>query len=734
MRELTAKPERTFGLIVGIERYHQSTWNVKGGGLVSDALKFAEWLCDKQGVPQENIKLCLSPLEESQELVRQCQLSVAEATLYHLDDIINNFLLCKSGDLLFIFWAGHGLITSERARRLLCADANEQNWQNIDLNSLLLSLSSDLFKIRHQICIIDACANYYLDIPKIPTKLGSKIFNSGKPRQDSQQFVLLATRDGEKAKVSSQKTGHFSQGVRQALEQAPAESFPPNMIIVAEQVKQSLTELEKKQLPTYWYYRSWDGDKDEQYFNPSKIPHNISPSSAKAFVGREKQLEQLHELLRENDIVAITDVTGEGGVGKTELAIRYSFENLENSEGGCCWLNVNGTDIGTQLTEFGIIHFPNFNPSGLSLNGQIHERIRELLRLKLEDIAEVETHHDASLFKRGFCQAMTVVAQDIPLTPTQIEIAEASLAIPHLAEAATIYQDWLGDEDLICVFVGLCRFYRGQGAYEQALPWYTQSLSVTRKRFGEEHPDVATSLNNLALLYDSLGRYSEAEPLYIQALEMTKRLLGEQHPDVAKSLNNAIYSVVINLGYGNLYKGFPVVSAKLWELNNPRPQQFVGSLPPASNLVDLYRNWLLMYQCLHNCLTSSSMQDKTRNTPHLQASQENDDDELEINESEITNVSVLDFKNVCQKLQLSINIWLESPGIVSISRQLRATLNPADEIRIIIETQDITIQKLPWHLCSFFEDYPRSEISFSRTEYKRNPKLPLSEVSRNQVR
>jgi tetratricopeptide (TPR) repeat protein len=55
---------------------------------------------------------------------------------------------------------------------------------------------------------------------------------------------------------------------------------------------------------------------------------------------------------------------------------------------------------------------------------------------------------------------------------------------------------------------------------------------------GEEHPSVAASLNNLALLYDSQGRYAEAEPLYQQALEMTKRLLGEEHPSVATSLNN----------------------------------------------------------------------------------------------------------------------------------------------------------------------------------------------------
>ncbi|MEH1829563.1 MAG: CHAT domain-containing tetratricopeptide repeat protein, partial [Nostoc sp.] len=36
----------------------------------------------------------------------------------------------------------------------------------------------------------------------------------------------------------------------------------------------------------------------------------------------------------------------------------------------------------------------------------------------------------------------------------------------------------------------------------------------------------------------SQGRYADAEPLYRQALEMRKRLLGEEHPDVATSLNN----------------------------------------------------------------------------------------------------------------------------------------------------------------------------------------------------
>jgi tetratricopeptide (TPR) repeat protein len=61
---------------------------------------------------------------------------------------------------------------------------------------------------------------------------------------------------------------------------------------------------------------------------------------------------------------------------------------------------------------------------------------------------------------------------------------------------------------------------------------------MTKRLFTGDHPDVADSLNNLALLYDSQGRYSEAEPLLFDALEMRKRLFTGDHPDVASSLNN----------------------------------------------------------------------------------------------------------------------------------------------------------------------------------------------------
>ncbi|MFO0174610.1 MAG: tetratricopeptide repeat protein, partial [Aphanizomenon sp.] len=65
-----------------------------------------------------------------------------------------------------------------------------------------------------------------------------------------------------------------------------------------------------------------------------------------------------------------------------------------------------------------------------------------------------------------------------------------------------------------------------------------QSLDILKRQLGNDYPDVATSLNNLALLYYFQGQYNDAEPLYLQSLDIYKRQLGNDHPDVATTLNN----------------------------------------------------------------------------------------------------------------------------------------------------------------------------------------------------
>ncbi|MEH2332138.1 tetratricopeptide repeat protein [Nostoc sp.] len=163
---------------------------------------------------------------------------------------------------------------------------------------------------------------------------------------------------------------------------------------------------------------------------------------------------------------------------------------------------------------------------------QLHPLLRQFFQYKCTDLEK------AKELKRSVCRVMVAVTKDIPETPTLDQITDVTPAIPHLAEVAKNLIQYISNDDLIWAFTSNARFYDGQGLYNQALPWYEQCLKVTKKRLGEEHPDVAQSLNNLATLYQSQGRYSQAEPLFIQALALRRQLLGEEHPDVAQSLNN----------------------------------------------------------------------------------------------------------------------------------------------------------------------------------------------------
>nr|CAD2208879.1 unnamed protein product [Meloidogyne enterolobii] len=79
---------------------------------------------------------------------------------------------------------------------------------------------------------------------------------------------------------------------------------------------------------------------------------------------------------------------------------------------------------------------------------------------------------------------------------------------------------------------------RYKDAYEVAVPLCKQALEDLEKNNGHDHPDVATMLNMLALVYRDQRKYKEAATLLNEALAIRERCLGEDHPAVAATLNN----------------------------------------------------------------------------------------------------------------------------------------------------------------------------------------------------
>ena len=67
-----------------------------------------------------------------------------------------------------------------------------------------------------------------------------------------------------------------------------------------------------------------------------------------------------------------------------------------------------------------------------------------------------------------------------------------------------------------------------------------EAVRVAEKTFGEKHPYVSVSLNNLALLYVSEREYEKAENLYEKSLKIAEELLGKDDPKLATMLENMI--------------------------------------------------------------------------------------------------------------------------------------------------------------------------------------------------
>lgn len=98
-------------------------------------------------------------------------------------------------------------------------------------------------------------------------------------------------------------------------------------------------------------------------------PYDTIPQSGVSqFVGRDKEIETLHQLLQEHEQVAVTGISG---IGKTELAMQYAKANLNHYTGGICWLFAR-SDLGVQIVEFARVYFPHFTiPDKLTPTTQV---------------------------------------------------------------------------------------------------------------------------------------------------------------------------------------------------------------------------------------------------------------------------------------------------------------------------------------------------------------------------
>jgi serine/threonine protein kinase/Tfp pilus assembly protein PilF len=86
--------------------------------------------------------------------------------------------------------------------------------------------------------------------------------------------------------------------------------------------------------------------------------------------------------------------------------------------------------------------------------------------------------------------------------------------------------------------------YASLGEYANAVAMHQEALALRRGLHGEEHPDVAESLNDLAGAIWRQDKLPEAENVYRESLALRRKLFGNQHDQVAQTLHNLAWVLI----------------------------------------------------------------------------------------------------------------------------------------------------------------------------------------------
>jgi hypothetical protein len=150
--------------------------------------------------------------------------------------------------------------------------------------------------------------------------------------------------------------------------------------------------------------------------------------------------------------------------------------------------------------------------------------------------------------------------------------------------------------------------------------------------------------------------------------------------------------VVIKIGAGSFEQGFPV-TLEIGEERDRADTSLPGKLPP-SPIDSLYDNWQSEYR----------KKVFGRMTPA---------------EAQVNNFSDSNLRENSRLLKEELNNWLNSQTFIPIQNKLRDQLKKDDMARVIIETDDPKLRRLPWYLWDLVESRPLAEVALSSPTFER---------------
>ena len=170
---------------------------------------------------------------------------------------------------------------------------------------------------------------------------------------------------------------------------------------------------------------------------------------------------------------------------------------------------------------------------------RLHQVVHDAITTVAKEYAESQTDEVVS-------GAITSFNEFIVVTPPENERLNTRHIAPHLKALTTVTDKVFLRGNFVhvhgkeisekCENLGnICRMHC---EFEGAKTYFQYSLTFKLQELGPEHVNVATSYNDLALIYQDLGDFERAKEYQQRALDIQVDKLGPEHVNVAKSYND----------------------------------------------------------------------------------------------------------------------------------------------------------------------------------------------------
>ncbi|KAI9821375.1 MAG: hypothetical protein M1832_003381 [Thelocarpon impressellum] len=364
-----------------------------------------------------------------------------------------------------------------------------------------------------------------------------------------------------------------------------------------EQVAYNLVKLVEKAVSAEEESRQFEARHVESGARASSSKPFIVPYTDNSqFVGRDCTLAKLKCLMRpvEPDrrylSRARAALFGLGGVGKSQIAIKYAYWlRKERPESSVFWVHASNVDrfreSFRQVAE--VCKIPGYEEPKADILNLVKDWLKrgdggEWLMIidNADDIdmsfAQARTEDedlssDPQFVWAGLAQYIPDCSHGAILVTTRHERAgydlveernlievskmnetEASELLRKRLEGVMKEAEQLDVEvmkimkevqgarhpDTLKIMRTLASTYRHQGRLQEAEQLEVEVMEMTKEGLGALRPDTLTSMGNLALIYRKQRRLKKAEKLQVEVMETRKKDLGSQHPDTLTSMGD----------------------------------------------------------------------------------------------------------------------------------------------------------------------------------------------------